>query len=72
MASLEVVKSTAFFGPDQIINHTKSIRINILIGLTLINMVINTNKISYSTLVVNSGFCDITKTVIERHSYRKF
>ena len=49
MASLEVVKSTAFFGPAQIINRTKSLKINILIGLTLINMVIKTNQISYST-----------------------
>ena len=51
MASLEVVKSTAFFGPAQIINRTKSLKINILIGLNLINMVIKTNQISYSTLV---------------------
>ena len=49
VASLEVVKSTAFFSPAQIINRTKSIKINILIGLTLINMVIKTNQISYST-----------------------
>ena len=42
VASLEVVKSTAFFGPAQIINRTKSLKINILIGLNLINMVIKT------------------------------
>ena len=50
MASLEVVKSTAFFGPAQIVNRIKSLKINILIGLTLINIVIKTNQISYSTL----------------------
>ena len=45
-----VVKSTAFSVPPKCKSYNISYRINILIGLTLINMFIKTKQISYSTL----------------------
>ena len=43
-----VVKSTAFSLPSKCQSYNTLYRINILIGLTLINMFIKTKQISYS------------------------
>ena len=44
-----VVKSTAFSVPPKCQSYNILYRINILIGLTLINMFIKTKQISYSS-----------------------
>ena len=53
VASLMVVKSTAFLVPPKCQSYNILYRINILIGLTLINMFIKTKQISsYSVRIV--------------------